>query len=593
MNKEYSSTLFKEIFNKFPNQAVVVNEDFKVTTTTENFDQTYNYFSKDKIIFLDLIAPSTKKEVRNALILIIENKKDNILLSDINIKRKTDDRIAVDLELKLLNKTGEVLIIIYENKSKESDELYQKYKTIFNNTNDALFLIDVTIDNKLVYDLLNPTHEKLTGLKTKQVKGKNPRELLGEEMGAQVENNYIRCLKQKEVISYEEKLDLPNGTRYWLTKLSPVIVDGQVTQIIGSAKDITERKKQNEKIEYISFHDQLTGLYNRRFYDEKIKEIEEKRKFPVSIIVGDANGLKITNDVFGHEAGDELLKSTAKILKECTRQKDYIVRWGGDEFCIIAPETNEKEGQEIINRIHHKMEEYDFENIPISVAFGLATKRNTEQSLNVVFNEAEDKMYRNKEEEKQKFNNRLLQAMLNKLEDSNYYVVDHSQRMIELTKDFAEKFDLSEEKKDRLIKAVKVHDIGKLALDQKMLKKDKKFSDEELNKFKKHPEYSYKIINNFKSFHRITSDIIHHHELWNGSGYPDGLAGENIPWLARIIAVVDTFDALTFKGINHELALDEFNTSMSDEAALERIKEYSGVYFDPKVVNMFEKVVST
>ena len=128
-------------------------------------------------------------------------------------------------------------------------------------------------------------------------------------------------------------------------------------------------------------------------------------------------------------------------------------------------------------------------------------------------------------------------------------------------------------------------------MDQKMLKKTKQFPTEELNELREHPEYSYKIINNFKSFHRITDAVIHHHELWNGSGYPDGLEGENIPWLSRIIAVIDTFDALTFKGVNHELLLYKFDTSISDQEALDRIKKYSGVYFDPKVVKVFEKII--
>ena len=114
---------------------------------------------------------------------IFNNRNNNILLSDVNIKNKTDKKVDVDLKLKLLNKTGELLIMIQEVATADLDEVYQKYKTIFNTTNDALFLINVIKENDLIYDLLNPTHERLTGLKTKQVKGKTPQELLGEEMG--------------------------------------------------------------------------------------------------------------------------------------------------------------------------------------------------------------------------------------------------------------------------------------------------------------------------------------------------------------------------------------------------------------------------
>lgn len=222
----------------------------------------------------------------------------------------------------------------------------------------------------------------------------------------------------------------------------------------------------------------------------------------------------------------------------------------------------------------------------------MATKNKTEFNFSNVFNEAEDDMYRNKEEQKENFNNRLLQSLLKKMAASNYYVVDHSQRMVELAAAFADNFDFAKEDKEELIKAIKIHDIGKLALNQEMLKQKSEFSQEQLAKFKKHPEYSYKIANNFNSFRRVSNDILHHHELWNGSGYPEGLAGENIPWLARIIAVIDTFDALTFKGINHELAVDSFNISLSDKEALNRIEDYAGIYFDPKVVDMFKQLIS-
>ena len=591
LDNEYLSTLFEEIFNKLTIPILAVDENFIITTFNNNFSQKYGSSDEDENFILNLISTKDQKKVKNELVLLFNSRKEQSFLHNITINDFNNNSVEIDMEMNFLDKTGELLINFYEVVSENLDEVYQKYKTIFNNTNDALFLIDVTEDHELVYDLLNPTHEKLTGLKTEEVKGKTPQDLLGEEVGAQVENKYRKCLNQKGTISYEEKLDLPNGTKYWLTKLSPVIIDGKVTKIIGSAKDITQMKEQRAEIEYISFHDQLTGLYNRRFYDEKVKEIEEERKFPVTIIVGDLNGLKITNDVFGHEAGDGLLKLTAEILKNSTRRKDYLVRWGGDEFCIIAPETNFKEGKEILDRINTRTGNSNFRDIPVSIALGLATKKSTEQSLSMVFNEAEENMYRNKERQKEKFNNRLLQSLLTKLEKSNYYVVDHSHRMVELAAEFAAKFDFPDNKKDRLMKAIKVHDIGKLALDQEMLKQETEFSNEQLNKFKKHPEYSYKIINNFKSFHRITSDIIHHHEHWDGSGYPDNLEGKNIPRLSRIIAVIDAFDALTFNGINHELTLDDFNTSMDDKQALEKIKEYSGVYFDPEIVGKFSQLI--
>ena len=590
MNSEYSNQLFKEIFKELSFPVLVLNENFRITTVNNKFELGNAYEGQLGTYFLKMVDKNNKKRVKNELTLILNNKKSKAIISNVILKDNNNQSTQVDLEIKLLNKTGELLVTIYEEATNEIDEIYQNYKTVFKISNDALFLIEVTDDGKFVYNLLNRTYERLIALKTEEVKGKTPKEVFGEKMGQRIVNNFQKCLAEKDTLSYQEEMILSSGKRKWLTKLSPVIINNQVAKIIGSSKDITTVQNQKEKIEYISLHDQLTDLYNRRFYDEKIKEINQHGKFPTTIIIGDSNGLKITNDVFGHKAGDELLKLTAEIIENSTRQKDLVIRWGGDEFCIIAPETTYQEGKKIIKRINKNISNYDFDKIPISIAFGLATTTKANHNLSSIFNEAEDDMYRNKEKQKGNFKNKLLKSLSKEMQESNYDIVNHSQRMIELGEKIADKLNYSAKNKSLLIKAIKFHDIGKLVLDNNLLEKKKSYSAPELEQLKKHPEYSYKIINNFKSFSRIASGILHHHEHWDGSGYPDGLKRENIPKLSRIIAVIDAFDALIFRGINHELSLTDDVNHLSEEKALAKIQEHKGSYFDPEVVNIFSKL---
>ncbi|MGM0500113.1 MAG: response regulator [Bacillota bacterium] len=130
--------------------------------------------------------------------------------------------------------------------------LEKEYEIVFNNTQDALFIMEVDENKEFRFLKLNPTHENLTGMKTEEIAGKTPVEVLGDKMGNEVKKRYQKCLDQKETITYEEVLDLPSGKKVWSTKLSPVLKNGKVTHIVGSARNISERKKLEEEKKELS-----------------------------------------------------------------------------------------------------------------------------------------------------------------------------------------------------------------------------------------------------------------------------------------------------------------------------------------------------
>ncbi|MGZ5471673.1 MAG: sensor domain-containing diguanylate cyclase, partial [Nitrososphaeraceae archaeon] len=158
--------------------------------------------------------------------------------------------------------------------------------------------------------------------------------------------------------------------------------------------DITGRKKAETEILYLSYHDQLTGLYNRRFFEEELKRLDTKRQLPASIIMADVDGLKYVNDSYGHETGDRLLIAASEIIKNSCRKEDIITRWGGDEFIIFLPKTSEKDALEIIDRIRKasKIQKSDGK-INISISLGLTTKNDLNENIEHIIEQADKNMY--------------------------------------------------------------------------------------------------------------------------------------------------------------------------------------------------------
>jgi len=233
----------------------------------------------------------------------------------------------------------------------------------------------------------------------------------------------IRSMETKEVS--EGEVTTPDG-RVWHIKSYPIL--NEKNKVIGAieiTQEITEKKIFEAEIQYLTFHDKLTGLYNRAFFEEELKRLDTQRQLPISIVMGDLNGLKLVNDAFGHEEGDKLLKSVAEILKKSCRKEDIIARWGGDEFVIIFPKTPRDVVERICERIKENCEKYNQEidkkhPIPLSIALGHATKEEKDEKMLEVLKRAEDRMYRNKLIEGKTFRDSVLKSLKNLLWENTF-----------------------------------------------------------------------------------------------------------------------------------------------------------------------------
>ncbi|ERJ11236.1 diguanylate cyclase domain-containing protein [Haloplasma contractile] len=318
-----------------------------------------------------------------------------------------------------------------------------------------------------------------------------------------------------------------------------------------------ERKIDEDEKEYLSFHDTLTGLYNRRFFEREFKQVDTIQKMPISIIVADVNGLKLVNDAFGHVKGDQVLQAAAAIIKQECRESDIVARWGGDEFIILLPQTNSIEADRIIKRINQKASDTYVDSVFISISMASATKVNVNDDLNKVLKLAEDVMYKHKLVESASVRGKTINAIIHALHEKNKREEEHSKRVSALCGKIGTAMGLPEGDIRNLKTIGLLHDIGKIAISETILNKKGKLNTEEWNEIKRHSEIGYRILSCSNDMSEIAEYVLKHHERLDGTGYPNGIKGEDIPLLTRILSLADAYDAMT-SARSYREPLDEY-----------------------------------
>jgi len=358
---------------------------------------------------------------------------------------------------------------------------------------------------------------------------------------------------------------------------------GKIIAAVIVFHDITERKKEEEEIFHLSYHDQLTGMYNRRFFEEEVSRLDTERNLPISIIMGDVNGLKLVNDSFGHAVGDELLLKVSEVIKKACRADDIIARYGGDEFVILLPKTDVAKAKQIIVRIKDLASKEKVGSLDVSISFGSETKVTVEDSIHDVFKKSEDEMYKNKLYESAGMRTKAIDIIMNALYLKSNREMMHSKRVSEICVAIATNMNFNNDDVKQIRLAGLMHDIGNIGIDEKILNKPKELSRDEWAEMERHCEIGYRILSSANEFSEIAEHVLEHHEKWGGKGYPRGLKGEEISVQARIIEVADTYDALTNERT--------FRDALTEDEAIEEIRRCAGTQFDPNVARIFVQKV--
>lgn len=460
----------------------------------------------------------------------------------------------------------------------------EKYRLIAESVSDVIWVYN-TDQHRYVY--VSPSVQKSRGFTVQEAMSEDAASVMTPASYALYNEKLSASMRELKsnpescgTVLFEVQRLCADGEYRWFEDSirSRYNANGEI-EVFGISRSIQERKEHEERLLHMSYHDQLTGLYNRRFFEEELKRFDSAENLPITVVMGDINGLKLINDSFGHAIGDQLLVKAANFLRSVCRENDIIARLGGDEFVILLPQTDASQAADIVDRMKGTISEDRITNMELSFSFGYDTKSTEEQNMMEVLVNAENHMYRNKLHERSSMRSKTVDIIMNTLFEKSSREMMHSKRVSEICRAIASEMNFNLDHVNQIGVAGLVHDIGKIGVDEKILNKPAGLTREEWQEITKHPVTGWRILSSTNEFSEVAKFVLEHHEKWDGSGYPKGLKGEEISIEARIISIADAYDAMT----NRRTYRDE----LSRDKAIEELKKNAGSQFDPAIVDAF------
>lgn len=502
---------------------------------------------------------------------------------EVRLKRDTTLVIEMDGndELKTLAVSTNQMLQEIDQANQNLKMMDERYRLIMEATNDGY--LDIWVKRKEAY--ISPEWKQLIGYQ-----GKDGQHLYQDffskihgECKKRLESSFMDILSGKtDYFEAEYRVQSEMYGMIWVSHRGKVVQrdeNNEPLRFISTLSNITKRKTNEEEILFLSYSDPLTQLKNRDYMKIQFKAISQEKSAHYFIIMCDVNGLKLTNDAFGHQEGDQILIAVSKVLRRLCRVTDIISRWPGDEFVILLKDINQEGVCQLIRDITNAIEKVRDFHLNISVAMGYAESNAEQKSPEDVLNLAENRMYRNKLMESSSSRNATIRSLARTLHEKSTETEAHTMRITQLSKALGRRLDLRKDQMDELELLSLLHDIGKIGIPEYILDKPTKLSNEEWEIIKTHSEIGYRIAKSTPALEHIAEYILAHHEKYDGTGYPNGLKAQEIPYLGRIITVVDSFDVMTHSR--------SYKKASDLSYAISELKGCSGTQFDPEIVTVF------
>jgi len=458
-------------------------------------------------------------------------------------------------------------------------ESERKYRELVENANSII----MRMDPRGVITFFNEFAQRFFGFGEKDIIGKNiigtivpETETSGRDLTKLLHNI---CVSPDKYQINENENVTRSGQRVFVAWTNKAIYNdsGEFQGVLCVGNDITERKKAEEKLAYMSLHDPLTGVSNRAFFEQKMKIVQ----IPAGIIICDVDGLKLVNDTLGHDYGDRLLQAASSILKSCFRTHDVLARIGGDEFAVLVGMKNPGVISKIVRRLRASIDSYNAGDpaAPLSMSIGYATTDDATRGVAEVFKEADNNMYRDKMQRGQAIREFFIKSLVQGMQRRKLVSDEETSRLQKLAADLAAAVGLPEKSVETVRLLARYHDIGMVSVPDELLTKPGKLTGEERKDLQRHCEIGHRIAQSLPELMAVAGMILRHHEWWNGRGYPLGLKGRDIPVECRVMAVAEAYDAMT-----HDRA---YRKALSHDEAMAELKACSGTQFDPDIVKAF------
>lgn len=390
----------------------------------------------------------------------------------------------------------------------------------------------------------------------------------------------FEVISERKLLQMTFELNIYEQLRFFETRIHI----SEFEEVLLIIRDITEQVTLERTLRHMAEKDSLCDVYNRRFFENYLSNFNQKEQNGFTILIIDIDGLKLINDTLGHYIGDQMIITVSDIIKKCFDDIGIISRIGGDEFGVIMENQTIQVIESGLKQLHLLISKYNHDNTDYTLSLSNGYGYHSEGILDVktLYQLADNNMFQNKLLKSSSVKNNLVKTLMKTLEAKDYITEGHADRMETLATQIGQELSLTQSMIDRIQLLTKFHDIGKVGIPDSILKKPGSLTPDEWKIMRTHSHIGERIANESSELRDISHLILKHHEKWDGTGYPLGISGTDIPIECRILAIVDTFDAMT----NDR----PYRKALSYETAIAEIKANRGKQFDPMLVDLFERL---